>query len=215
MKIIEICTACPGQAVVAARHHNPRPGVTCVWLVDEAHDPDILAAKPADVSLLVMPFSRGGNLNGWPCMTGLVGAFKWAFAQGYDAVIKRDPDTRILDDAQMTTVPSGELAVFVNRGTKPRHRGWGAGYTIFPGAIPILEEAIKYRDWPADKVPEDLFFSFALRKVSWMLPLHACEFKLEKGWPEWKPGKVWWNFNNRRETENMKDVFWPSWPSRE
>lgn len=212
-EVLEICYTCPGHATVAANNHRAREGVDCVWVVDEA-DPQILEVLPKGVMLWVLPFDRSGSLNGWECMEGMLAVSTRAFELGYKSVLKRDSDTRILRDDMMLARPNGEAALFVNRGAVPRHRGWGAAYTIHAEALPILREGVEFRDYSEIDIPEDLFHSWTLRKVSRMLPIMAGKFALSPGYPEWEHGVAWVNTGNRMPFPARKEAYWRAWPDR-
>lgn len=213
MRITELCFTCLSHARMAADTDKPRDGVRRVWVISPG---DVGITVPPGVETWVMDFDRSGNLRGWPCIQGMISAFERAFAEGAEAVIKRDKDTRILTAGAMTDF-GDKASLFVYKQdsvdpTVPKWKGFGAAYALLPGAIPILKRAadLKLYTERDRRVPEDDFMSFSLYAAGAMklLPTTAARFtKNSKVWPVPACGHVWENIDNRWDIPADKLTF--------
>lgn len=193
----EVCFTCRRHVAAAESTHEPHPAALRVWCVSRGEE-DVV--PPPGVLLWVRDFDRRGNLNGWECVAGMLAVFEEMAGLGCSLIIKRDSDTRILDAAGMA--PHGDaLALMVRKTGVASWRGFGSGYALTPGALPLLARAIARREFPGDsKIPEDDFVAWTLRDHLTMLPHARAAFvrnQLRSG--EDRP--IWMNHGNRWEGE--------------
>lgn len=196
MRLAELCFTYRGHYALAASTDNPSPDVHRFWCVEPS---DANLVPPEGVELLVRDFPRNRNLNGWDCVEGMTAVYAELFARGFETVIKRDSDTRVLRPQGMA-VPPGRAMLGVSKPMLPSWQLFGACYAVSPMCLEPIAKAIAAKAYHDNRVPEDQFFSQTLRELSEKLPHARASFPRNED-RSLESDPLWINYGNRWENE--------------
>jgi hypothetical protein len=195
MRVAEVTFTHAPHQQPAADHDGGETRVRRIWCVEPK---DAAMLPPRGVELWVRDFPRGGNLNGWACVAGILDVFAELFAAGAEVVVKKDSDVRVLDYPALAPPPGYCLQGV----TKPTYHHWqifGCCYALTRDALPILREALDARAYPGRRVPEDDFVALALRRHASVLPYSRAAMALSTD-RSGEADPVWLNTGNPWES---------------